>query len=170
VTREAPAPEFPVIGAWTIRRAAADDLDQVAALEQRIFAGDAWSRELWRQELASPHTWYVVVVPVDDPHEVRGYAGLLAMPGASEADVQTIAVDDQLRGIGMGRALMRQLHDEARRRRVREVFLDVRVDNPRAQGLYRSFGYEDIGIRKGYYQPDDVDALVMRLRLAGEDG
>jgi ribosomal protein S18 acetylase RimI-like enzyme len=61
---------------------------------------------------------------------------------------------------------MTQLHDEARRRRVREMFLDVRVDNPVAQSLYRSFGYQEIGVRKGYYQPDNVDALVMRLVLA----
>jgi ribosomal-protein-alanine acetyltransferase len=97
---------------------------------------------------------------------VHGYAGLLAMPGATEADVQTIAVDDEARGIGMGRELMGQLHAEAARRRVREVFLDVRVDNERAQRLYRSLGYQEIGIRTGYYQPDNVDALVMRLDLA----
>ena len=43
-----------------------------------------------------------------------------------------------------------------------EVLLEVRVDNTRAQKLYQRFGFEPIGFRKGYYQPGNVDALVMR--------
>ncbi|WP_245556842.1 ribosomal protein S18-alanine N-acetyltransferase [Gryllotalpicola ginsengisoli] len=158
--------EFPVLGGWTMRRAGMADLEQIAQLERQIFVNDAWSPELWRQELASPHTWYLAVVPVDDPVVVRGYAGLLALPGSKDADVQTIALAPDVRGVGMGRELMNQLHAEAQRRGVRDVFLDVRVDNDRAQQLYHSLGYTDIGIRKGYYQPDDVDAIVMQLPLA----
>ncbi|HEY0247417.1 MAG TPA: ribosomal protein S18-alanine N-acetyltransferase [Gryllotalpicola sp.] len=160
---------FPVLGGWTLRRATLDDLDRLAALEATIFVNDAWPHELWRAELTSPHTWYLVVVPVDAPAEVLGYAGLLALPGADDGDVQTIGLSPELRGHGVGRELMRQLHEEARRRGVREMFLDVRVDNPVAQSLYRSFGYERIGVRRGYYQPDNVDALVMRLALNGDD-
>ena len=161
---------FPVIDGWTLRRATVDDLDGLVRLENEIFHSDAWPRELWRSELESVHTWYVVVVPTDAPAEVLGYAGLLALPRAHDGDVQTIGLSAELRGHGLGRELMRQLHDEARRRGVREMFLDVRVDNPVAQGLYRSFGYEQIGVRKGYYQPDNVDALVMRLALGeGEE-
>jgi ribosomal-protein-alanine acetyltransferase len=152
--------------AFSIRRATHDDLDQLVALEQRIFVNDAWPRTLWSSELESPHTWYLVVVPADAPSEIRGYAGLLSLPRANDADVQTIGLSAELRGHGLGRELMRRLHEEALRRGVREMFLDVRVDNPVAQSLYRSFGYEEIGVRKGYYQPDNVDALVMRLDLA----
>jgi ribosomal-protein-alanine acetyltransferase len=159
------APAFLVLGDWTLRRATGDDLDRLVALEQQIFVNDAWPRSLWQSELESPHTWYVVVVPTDAPAEVLGYAGLLSLPRATDGDVQTIGLSAELRGHGLGRELMRRLHDEARRRGVREMFLDVRVDNPVAQSLYRSFGYEQIGVRKGYYQPDDVDALVMRLSL-----
>lgn len=158
-------PAFPVIGAWTLRRATRADLAQLVALEQRIFVTDAWPRRLWQSELESAHTWYLVVVPADAPQQVLGYAGLLALPGADDGDVQTIGLAGELRGHGVGRELMRQLHEEARRRGVREMFLDVRVDNPVAQGLYRSLGYEQIGLRKGYYQPDNVDALTMRLTL-----
>lgn len=158
--------ELPVLGAWTVRPAEpAADIEQLAALEKQIFVNDAWSLETWRSELANAHTWYLVVVPVDDPATVRGYAGLLSLPGSDDADVQTIAVAPEVRGVGMGRVLMSLLHEEASRRGVAEVFLDVRVDNLRAQGLYRSLGYADIGIRKGYYQPDNVDAIVMRISL-----
>ena len=41
----------------------------------------------------------------------------------------------------------------------------MRADNPSAQRLYRRLGFEDVGVRRGYYQPDDVDAIVMRLRI-----
>jgi len=165
----ASAPAFPVIGDWTLRRAAGDDLDQLVALERVIFESDAWPAKLWRSELESPYTWYVAVVATAAPDVVLGYAGLLALPRAHDADIQTIGLAAEVRGHGLGRELMRQLHDEARRRGVREMFLDVRVDNPVAQGLYTSFGYQEIGVRKGYYQPDDVDALVMRLTLEGLD-
>ena len=150
---------------FPVRRATIADLDQVVALERVIFVNDAWPEPLWRSELESPHTFYLVVTRADAPAEVLGYAGLLSLPGATDGDVQTIGLAEELRGHGLGRELMRQLHDEARRRGVREMFLDVRVDNPVAQSLYRSFGYEQIGVRKGYYQPDDVDALVMKATV-----
>lgn len=164
---ESPAVESEVGAAqdpWSIRRATVGDLDQIAALEAVIFLNDAWSRETWKAELESRHTWYLVVVAQREPSRVVGYAGLFSLPGSKDADVQTIAVAPEARGGGVGRRLIELLHDEARRRGVREVFLDVRVDNERAQNLYRSFGYEEVGIRKGYYQPDNVDAIVMKVR------
>ncbi|AYG02944.1 ribosomal protein S18-alanine N-acetyltransferase [Gryllotalpicola protaetiae] len=150
---------------FSIRRAAIADLDALVALESVIFASDAWPEQLWRSELESPHTFYLLATRPDAPAEVVGYAGLLSLPGGLDGDVQTIGLADEARGYGLGRELMRLLHLEAERRGVREMFLDVRVDNPVAQSLYRSFGYEEIGIRKGYYQPDNVDALVMRAAL-----
>lgn len=60
---------------------------------------------------------------------------------------------------------MRTLIGEARERGARELFLDVRADNPAAQALYTSLGFEQIAERPGYYQPDNVAALVMRLHI-----
>lgn len=150
---------------FTIRPATVDDLGRLVALERVIFESDAWSESLWRSELESPHTFYLVVARTDAPAALLGYAGLLSLPGAKDGDVQTIGLLEEARGRGLGRELLTRLHDEARQRGVREMFLDVRVDNPVAQSLYRSFGYEEIAVRKGYYQPDNVDALVMRLAL-----
>ena len=50
---------------------------------------------------------------------------------------------------------------------MRDVFLEVRADNPVAQALYRSEGFVEVGRRARYYQPDDVDAIVMKLDLGG---
>jgi len=60
---------------------------------------------------------------------------------------------------------MHALITAARRKHVAEVFLEVRADNPIARTLYRSLGFVEIGVRRGYYQPDGVDAISMRLEV-----
>ncbi|PCE15359.1 ribosomal-protein-alanine acetyltransferase [Microbacterium sp. SZ1] len=146
----------------TLRTATPDDLDAIMAIEHRSFPTDAWSSEAMALELSSPHGRYLV-----DEHEgtVIGYGGVRALRGSADADIQTIAFDAEYRGAGRGRALLRALLDTAAERGAREVFLEVRADNPGAEGLYRSEGFEEIGRRPRYYQPDDVDAIVMRLVL-----
>lgn len=146
-----------------IRPATPADLDAIMVLERASFPTDAWSEAMMRAELASPHSSYVV----DElAGRLVGYAGLRAVAGGKDADVQTIAVAEAARGKGRGRALLTALLGEAVRRRAREVFLDVRADNPVAQALYASEGFAELGRRPRYYQPDDVDAVVMRLDLA----
>ncbi|WP_258368543.1 ribosomal protein S18-alanine N-acetyltransferase [Curtobacterium sp. MCBD17_013] len=149
---------------WRIRAARPDDLDAVMRLERTSFPTDAWSTAQMREEFRSPYGHYVVAETTDEAPEpvLVGYAGFSSLPGGHDGDVQTIAVAADHRGQGLGRALFRELLDEAARRDVREVFLEVRADNPVAQAMYRSFGFEAIGTRPRYYQPDDVDALVMR--------
>jgi ribosomal-protein-alanine N-acetyltransferase len=104
---------------------------------------------------------------------LAGYAGMMFEPGTSgrsiqgggSADVLTIAVAGDCWGQGIGSALLEALIGAARRRRCAEVFLEVREDNPRARGLYRRRGFVEIGVRRGYYQPANVDAIVMRKDL-----
>lgn len=150
---------------WRLRRAEPDDLEQIMLLERATFGSDAWSERAMRSELQSRHTYYLVAIPLDDATVIDGYAGLLAPRGGSEGDIQTIAVHERARRRGLGRTLMNALTAEARERGAREVFLEVRADNPGAIDLYRSLGFEQLAVRPNYYQPDGVDALVMRLRL-----
>ena len=146
----------------TLRVATPADLDAIMLIEHRSFPSDAWSAESMAAELASPHGRYLV-----DEHEgvIIGYGGVRALQGSADADIQTIALDADHRGGGRGRALLRALLDAAADRGAREVFLEVRADNPTAEGLYLSEGFEEIGRRPHYYQPDDVDAVVMRVDL-----
>jgi ribosomal-protein-alanine N-acetyltransferase len=148
----------------TLRAAVPGDLEAIMTLERASFPTDAWSDAMMREELSSPHGWYVVD---EVAGRLTGYAGLRAVRGAKDADVQTIAIAEASRGRGRGRALLRALLDEAARRGVDEVFLEVRADNPVAQALYVSEGFLEIGRRPRYYQPDDVDAVVMRLDARG---
>ena len=148
----------------SLREATPDDLDAIMSLERASFPTDAWSDAMMREELSSPHGWYIVE---ETAAQIVGYAGLRAVRGAKDADVQTIAIAEASRGRGRGRALLRALLDEASRRGVHDVFLEVRADNPVAQALYASEGFHEIGRRPRYYQPDDVDAVVMKLDLRG---
>ncbi|MBW1639228.1 ribosomal protein S18-alanine N-acetyltransferase [Microbacterium resistens] len=149
-----------------IRPASPDDLDAIMAIEQASFPRDAWSAEAMAAELASPHGSYLVVVEPDAAGErIVGYGGVRALRGSRDADIQTIALDARHRGAGRGRALLRALLAQAEERGASEVFLEVRADNPVAAALYASEGFDEIGRRAHYYQPDDVDAVVMRLDL-----
>lgn len=144
-----------------LRPATEADLDEIWAIEAAVFGRDAWSRDLMRDELTGEHRVYLALTGGDGV--VVGYAGLLAL--GAEGDVQTIAVAPALRGQGQGRRLMNALLDEAAARGVRTVFLEVRADNPAARGLYASLGFAEIGVRPRYYQPDNVDAIVMQLEM-----
>jgi ribosomal-protein-alanine N-acetyltransferase len=137
------------------------DIGPVAVLERNLFGPEAWSPDLLAGELAAdPGSRYYLVA--DDGGEVTGYGGLLAERGG-QADVLTLAVAEHRWGEGIGSALLEGLVTEAGRRGCTEIFLEVRVDNDRAQRLYRRRGFTDVGVRRGYYQPSGADALVMRL-------
>jgi ribosomal-protein-alanine N-acetyltransferase len=150
---------------WQLRKASVADLKHILQIERSVFVTDAWSEETMRAELESDNTVYVVATALGAPDIVQGYAGLMVLPGATEADVQTIAVAPEVRRMGLGRVLMHALLKAARSAGVRDVFLEVRADNAGAQALYDSLGFIGIGVRPGYYQPDDVDAIVMKLEL-----
>lgn len=149
--------------AWQLRRATIDDVPAIMELEQSTFTTDAWSEKSMRSEVAGEYGYYLVAFEPEHPERIDAYAGLLAPRGAIEGDIQTIAVAPAARRSGLGRTLMLALIGEARKRGAREVFLEVRADNPGAQTLYRQLGFDEIGVRPRYYQPDGVDALVMRL-------
>lgn len=144
-----------------LREASIEDLDGICALESAVFGSDAWSRELMRAELEGPHRHYVALEDVEG--SVQGYGGLVVV--GDDGDIQTIAVSAAQRGAGHGRRIMDALLAEAADRGARRVFLEVRADRPVARALYLSLGFEEIAVRPRYYQPDDVDAVVMRAEL-----
>jgi ribosomal-protein-alanine N-acetyltransferase len=140
------------------------DIPAVLALESELFPEDAWSAGMFWSELADARhpratRWYTVAETPDG--RVAGYAGLMAIAG--EGDVQTIAVAQDQWGSGLGSRLLTRLLQQAVEAGCEGVLLEVRVDNDRAQRLYERFGFQPIGVRRDYYQPSGVDALVMRL-------
>jgi N6-L-threonylcarbamoyladenine synthase len=145
-----------------IKQATLLDLPEIMKLETASFANDAWPEETFRSELGAHHTFYILAL---EGNELVGYAGLSKLPGSDQADIQTIAVREDKRGLGIGRLLMNSLTQQATDLDAKELFLEVRADNSVAQKLYKLFGFKQIGTRKKYYQPDGVDAFIMKTDL-----
>jgi [ribosomal protein S18]-alanine N-acetyltransferase len=160
------------------------DLVDVIALEHELFPEDPWTPEMFADEVAQPRESRLYLLAEADAGDggvadsdivsgrgaaggpvMAGYAGMMFIPGGTQADVLTIAVRQAYWGRGIGSALLSALLTAARERGCAEVFLEVRADNPRAHGLYLRRGFEELGVRRGYYQPSGTDAIVMRKDL-----
>lgn len=144
-----------------VRPMTAADVAPVHALEKALFPTDAWPEQMFRDELGQEQTRHYLVAE-DATGAIIAYAGLMAV--APIADIQTIAVVPEREGQGIGSQLLTMMIVEARERRMNDLMLEVRSDNPRAQALYERYGFEQINVRPRYYR-DGADALVMRLPL-----
>ncbi|MFG1657226.1 ribosomal protein S18-alanine N-acetyltransferase [Micromonospora chersina] len=133
-------------------------VEQVLPLEADLFGAERWSPAMFWNELANGHHY---LVATDDDGAVLGYAGLMVAP-PDEAWVQNIAVRRDAQRRGIGRLLLEALLAESARQGVRSTLLEVAADNAPAQRLYAMYGFEPIGVRRGYYQPSNTDALVMQ--------
>ena len=148
------------------------DFDRVLELERQLFGRGAWSYGMLADELAGLGRWYIVAEPErldragDQP--VVGYAGLWFDGDVTQ--IMTIGVDPGVQRHGVGRQLMNALIERSRKLKAEAVLLEVRVDNAPAIEMYREFGFEILGVRKRYYQPEDKDAYTMRLDLAEAAG
>lgn len=141
------------------------DLNGAAEIEREHFGADGWAEPAFWSELAQYETRYYLAAAIPGTagasvEQIAGYAGLAAQAG--EAFVQTLAVRRRAWGKGVGATLLAALLAEADRRGAAQVLLEVRIDNARAQELYRRFGFAEVGRRRRYYQPSGTDALVMR--------
>ena len=137
-----------------------EDLPGVWELETALFPVDAWPFEMFAGELALTETRNYWVV--EDAGRVVAYCGLMCV--LPLADVQTLAVIPEYEGRGIGSHLLRTMIARAVDRSATDLLLEVRADNPRAQGLYEKFGFESIHCRPRYYR-DGVDAVIMRKVL-----
>ena len=135
-------------------------VEPVLALEEALFEDERWSARLFWSELGQVDTRHYVVAL--DGDRVVGYAGLCDYP--DEAWVQTMAVAPSAQGRGVGALLLQELLAEAERRRQRVVSLEVRAGNATAQRLYARHGFARTGVRRGYYEPDGEDAVLMSRR------
>jgi ribosomal-protein-alanine N-acetyltransferase len=129
----------------------------VLPIEEDLFGAEKWSPAMFWNELAQRHFY---LVALDDHDEVAGYAGL-AVADPAESWVQNIAVRRDAQRRGVGRDLLEALLAEAGKRGVSKTLLEVAVDNVAAQSLYATYDFEPVGVRRGYYQPSNTDALVM---------
>lgn len=136
------------------------ELPWVVEQEREIFGASAWSAALVREDfLFGASRWRAIELA----GELAGYA-VFGFDGDAFS-LMNVAIRADARGRGLGHAVMEDLLGEARRIDAAEVWLEVAVTNDVALALYRAHGFEDVRVRRRYYQPEGVDALVMRRRL-----
>jgi [ribosomal protein S18]-alanine N-acetyltransferase len=136
-------------------------IDDILPIEADLFGAEKWTAGMFWNELANGHLY---LAALDGAGAVLGYAGLALNP-PDEGWINNIAVRRDAQRRGIGRLLLARLLDVAIQTGVKEVLLEVAADNEAAQALYAAFGFEKIGVRKGYYQPTNTDAYVMRVEL-----
>ncbi|MBI5599744.1 MAG: ribosomal protein S18-alanine N-acetyltransferase [Deltaproteobacteria bacterium] len=138
-----------------------DDLEDVLRIENLSFP-QPWTRGLFEQEMCNPIS-YALVEKADFEGRQRLGAYTVFWIVAGEGHILNIAVDPELRGMGLARRLLAFILDFMSEKGVSEVYLEVRRSNEAARGLYHSSGFEEAFVREGYY--GDEDAIVMRLVL-----
>ena len=143
-----------------VRRAAAADVDAVAALEAEVFGADAWSAASVAEELTGPGRQ--ALVAVDDAGAVCGYVVVLV--AGDVADLQRVAVTPVLRRRGVASALLAGCDVGAGR-----MLLEVRADNAAALAFYARHGFAEIARRRRYYT-DGSDAVVMQREVRAAAG
>ena len=136
-----------------------EDIDGVMEVDRDCFS-IPWSRESFLMELESALSTYVVAV---DAGVIVGYGGFYMV--MDQVEITNIAVLGEKRGQGIGKSILEALIKLAVVGGGKVVNLDVRASNEAAKALYFSYGFKQVGMRKGYYQKPDEDALLLSLGL-----
>lgn len=142
----------------SLHRLGPGDLDAVDAIERASYP-KPWSRETLFNELAGLNHSRVWGAR-DEAGMLLGYAVVWVI--ADEGHLANLAVAPAARRRGAGRLLTQEAISDAFRRGAAAVWLEVRVGNAPARALYRELGFEEVTIRKKYYEDNGEDAVIMR--------
>lgn len=136
-----------------------EHIKEVLSIEALSFS-IPWPEEALTLEVEHNQLARYLVVLEDE--KVIAYGGMWFILG--EAHITNIAVHPSYRGKGKGRLLVTALIELASREGIQELTLEVRKSNKVAISLYESFGFESLGVRKGFYSDNKEDALIMWKR------
>ncbi len=144
------------------RPVSAADLDELLAIELSAYS-HPWSRGNFADSLVAGH-W---AERLDDAAgALLGY--FVALPGVQELHLLNLSVAPPWQRRGHGRTLLQRVRALGLARGDEGLWLEVRPSNLPAIGLYRQFGFDQVGLRRAYYPDADgqrEDALVMKLAL-----
>jgi len=151
------------LGGFTIEPMRLDCLEEVVDIEETTGL-NRWGYDAYQRELINnPSSVLLVARLSESGGQVVGFfAGWTV---EDEMHINNIATRPEYRRMGIGEGLCEAGLDEARRRGVTFVLLEVRASNETAQLLYRKLGFKFVGRRRDYYRAPTEDAFVMRLEL-----
>ena len=139
-----------------IRRLTIADLSAIERIEQRVYP-TPWSRSMFAGELAKPSS--VSLGAFDEQGVLTGY--LIVSRYVDAWHVMNIAVDLEVRRLGVASRLLEVLFELTAGDTRRGYTLEVRISNRAAIALYERFGFTTSGIRRGYYTDNREDARIM---------
>ena len=133
------------------------DLPAMAEIERRCFH-TPWSEESLRDDLTgNPLSVYIVLEA--ESGDVAGYMSLWRI--LDEGHINNVAVLPEYRRRGGASDMLEFMLEYSEKNGISSHTLEVRVSNEGAIGLYRKFGFKEAGVRKGYYEDNGEDALIM---------
>lgn len=142
------------------RRLGVPDVDAVVRIETDAFT-NPWSRETFLGLLDRPG---LEIWVLDDARfGIVGYAVLWCI--LDQGELANMAVRPEHRRRGLGSFLLSRVLQVARERGIKTVFLEVRASNESALSLYDRFGFDEVGVRRGYYESPKEDARVLKADL-----
>lgn len=140
-----------------IKRMEKSDIDGVINIESMAYGKHHWSKDSFLTELSNELASYFSVF--NENNELIAYAGCWKI--LEEAHITNIAVSTEYRRKHVGEVLLKTIIDECYSNMIKYITLEVRVGNKPAIALYEKFGFKSLGTRKGYYQDNNEDALIM---------
>lgn len=141
----------------TIKRMTPEDIDGVITIEEQAYGDHHWSKDSFMNELNNELARYYSLF--NKNNELCGYAGCWHI--LDEAHITNIAISANHRRKKYGEALLKRVIDDCYLEKIKYITLEVRVSNQAAINLYTKYGFTSFGTRKGYYQNNNEDALIM---------
>ena len=133
-------------------------VDEIIEIEEKSFGNHHWSKNSFLQELTNGYAHYFVAMDAETD-KVVGYCGLWHI--LEEAHFSTISVSPDFRRKHIAEALLIRMINYCYENEIKYFTLEVRTSNIPAQNLYIKYGMKSLGVRKGYYQDNNEDALIM---------
>ena len=133
------------------------DLESISTILEIEF-DDFWNYNILKNELQNPNSLYIVC---KDSDEIIGFAGITIT--LDTAEINNIVIRKSYRGNGFSTPLLENLINIAKEKKCMKVNLEVASSNNIAINLYKKFGFEKVGLRKGYYNGEDAILLTKNI-------
>lgn len=140
-----------------IRSMQKPDIDGIIAIEAATYGDHHWSKDSFYSELNNNLARYYCAL--DENDNLMGYIGSWFV--IDEAHITNLAVNPECRRQHIGEALLNTVIENCYKEKIKYLTLEVRIGNAPAIALYEKYSFKSLGTRKGYYQDNNEDALIM---------
>ena len=137
------------------------ELKDLDCIKEILFTefDDFWNYNVFKQEILNENSQYIVA---KENNNIVGFAGILII--LDKANITNIVTRKTYRNKGIGKLLLKNLIEISKNLNLKSMTLEVNEQNIPAINLYKSFGFENAGLRKKYYN-NEQNAIIMTKKL-----